>query len=140
MVRPHEEMSTSALIDKMFEDVLQTADREEDEEKEEERGNDSSVSEGKQEADTETAETEPRLKSQSPGLRDDYCDREQDKDKRSNEEEVVAEESEENAGCAEDDFLSLPASCILSPLSKSVEAVVTPMVREFHPTHVIVIL
>jgi len=29
---------------------------------------------------------------------------------------------------AEDDFLTLPPSCILSPLSKSVEAVVTPLV------------
>ncbi|XP_034160829.2 anillin isoform X1 [Pangasianodon hypophthalmus] len=166
VVRPHEGMSTSALIDKMFEDVLQAADREEEEEKEEEergndtadreeeeekeeeergndtadreeeeekeeeeRGNDSSVSESREEADVETAETEPKLKSPSPSPGGDAeaCDGEQKECENWNEEEEVAGEREESAVCNEEDFLSLPPSCVLSPLSKSVEAVVTPM-------------
>lgn len=132
VVRPDEGMSTSALIDKLFEDVLQATDREEEDEKEDERGNDSSISEGIQEADMETAETEPKLKSPSPGFGGDSCDGEQEECENLNEEEVGASERDENTGGNEDDFLSLPPSCILSPLSKSVEAVVTPMVRTFH--------
>ncbi|MCJ8733678.1 hypothetical protein PDJAM_G00226320 [Pangasius djambal] len=148
VARPHEGMSTSALIDKMFEDVLQAADREEEEgkeeegkeeegkeeeeEEEEERGNDSSVSESREEADVETAETEPKLESPSPSLGGDAeaCDGDQKECENGNDEEEVAGEREESAVCNEEDFLSLPPSCVLSPLSKSVEAVVTPMARE----------
>ncbi|KAG7332863.1 hypothetical protein KOW79_002998 [Hemibagrus wyckioides] len=125
MLCPHEGMSTSALIDKMFEDVLQAADREEDEEKEEkEQGNEHMVSESIQEANVETAENEPKSPNPSPGG-DGACDGEQKECKKnSNEEDEVS--GEESAVCNEEDFLSLPPS-ILSPLSKSVEAVVTPM-------------
>lgn len=128
VVRPHEEMSTSALIDEMFEDVLQAADREE-----EDGGNDSSVSESRQKADMETAEPEPKLKSPSlsPGGEEEACEGAQKEGENSNEGEEVVGEREESAECNEDDFLSFPPSCILSPLSKSVEAVVTPMVRKF---------
>lgn len=124
---PHEGMSTSALIDKMFEGVLQAADREEDEEKE--QGNEHMVSESRQEANVETAETEPNSPNPSPGGDEGACDREQKECKKnSDEEDEVA--GEESAVCNEEDFLCLPPS-ILSPLSKSVEAVVTPMVRKF---------
>ncbi|KAK3548906.1 hypothetical protein QTP70_021707, partial [Hemibagrus guttatus] len=124
----HEGMSTSALIDKMFEDVLQAADREEDEEKEEEeQGNEHMVSESRQEANVETAETEPESPNPSSGGDEGAYDGEQKERNNSNEEEEVAGEREESAVCNEEDFLSLPPRCILSPLSKSVEAVVTPM-------------
>lgn len=132
---PPEGMSTSALIDKMFEEVLQAADREEDEEKEEERqGFDHGDSESREEANVEPAETEP--KSNSPNSStvgdEESCDEEQKESKNSNEEEEVAGKREKSAVCNEEDFLSLPPSCILSPLSKSVEAVVTPMVHKLH--------
>lgn len=136
---PHEGMSTSALIDTMFEDVLQAADREEEEEEEEqeeeeekeeeEQENDSRVSDGREEADMETAETEPRSRSPNSilGGDEEACDGEQKECENRNKEEEVAGEREESAVSNEEDFLSLPPSCILSPLSKFVEAVVTPM-------------
>lgn len=130
VVRPRGELSTSALIDKMFEGVLQAA-----EEEEEERGTDPSVcqEDSRQEGDTESSETELKLKSPSRSLGTDEegCDIEPNTSENLNEEEDVAGEGEEKAACNEDDFLSLPPSCILSPLSKSVEAVVTPMVSKF---------
>lgn len=133
MVRPHAEMSTSALIDKMFEDVLQAADGEKEDvkEQEEERQNDSHVSESRGEADVETAETEPKLTPPDQSLGgNEACDEEQRECENQNEEEAVAGEREENTACNED-FLSLPPSCVLSPLSKSVEAAITLMVRKF---------
>ncbi|KAM9480887.1 anillin, actin binding protein 2 isoform 1-T1 [Clarias gariepinus] len=131
-VRPHEEISTSVLIDKMFEDVLQAADIEEEEEEkeEEEEGvNDSTVFEAIE------AETELKMKSPTPSLGGDEeaCDGEQSEcedlkeEEEEEEEKGTTEEKAESAVCNEEDFLSLPLSCILSPLSKSVEAVVTPM-------------
>ncbi|XP_060779114.1 anillin, actin binding protein 2 [Neoarius graeffei] len=129
MVRPHAEMSTSALIDKMFEDVLQAADGEKEDvkEQEEERQNDSHVSESRGEADVETAETEPKLTPPDQSLGgNEACDEEQRECENQNEEEAVAGEREENTACNED-FLSLPPSCVLSPLSKSVEAAITLM-------------
>lgn len=134
MLRPPEEISTSALIDKMFEDVLQAADREDEDAKEEEvQGNDSSVSKSKDETDIEVDQTDPTLKSPSPSLGGDEeaCDEEQKETENPNEEKTVADEQEHNTGYNEEDFLSLPPSCVLSPLSKSVEAVVTPMVSRF---------
>lgn len=132
-MRPHEEISTSVLIDKMFEDVLQAADIEEEEEEkeEEEEGvNDSTVFEAIE------AETELKMKSPTPSLGGDEeaCDGEQSEcedlkeEEEEEEEKGTTEEKAESAVCNEEDFLSLPLSCILSPLSKSVEAVVTPMV------------
>ncbi|GAA6079550.1 anillin isoform X1, partial [Tachysurus ichikawai] len=136
---PHEGMSTSALIDKMFEDVLQAADREEEEEQgeeeqeeeeqeeeeqeeeeqeEEEQGNDRLASDSKDDTNVETAES--KVKPSFGG------DEEQKECKTSNEKEVTGD-GEESVVCNEEDFLSLPPSCVLSPLSKSVEAVVTPM-------------
>lgn len=127
VLRPPEEISTSALIDKMFEDVLQAADGEEEDAEE---GNDSSISKSIDETDIEVAQTEPTLKSPNPSLGGDEeaCDEEQKETDNPNEEKTVADEQEHNAGYNEEDFLSLPPSCVLSPLSKSVEAVVTPMV------------
>ncbi|KAI5098548.1 anillin isoform X2, partial [Silurus meridionalis] len=134
VVHPQEEMNTSALIDKMFEDVLQAADREEEEEQEEEeqeeeeQGKDSSVSESREEGDVETAETELKVRSPSPTCGgDEVCNSEQKECENSDEDEEVDGVRKESTVCHEEDFLSLPPSCILSPLSKSVEAVVTPM-------------
>ncbi|KAI5624304.1 anillin isoform X2 [Silurus asotus] len=144
VVHPQEEMNTSALIDKMFEDVLQAADRkeeeeqeeeeqeeeeqEEEEQEEEEQGKDSSVCESREEGDVETAETELKVRSPSPTCGgDEVCNSEQKECENSGEDEEVDGARKESTVCHEEDFLSLPPSCILSPLSKSVEAVVTPM-------------
>lgn len=51
-----------------------------------------------------------------------------DEEKELHGEGEIEEKQEIATVGAEDDFLTLPPSCILSPLSKSVEAVVTPLV------------
>ncbi|KAI4897933.1 hypothetical protein NFI96_019830 [Prochilodus magdalenae] len=144
VMHPNEEMSTSALIDKMFEDVLQAADKEEEEEKERDTINESKT-EGN--ADNEVSETEQKEKSlvSSPGEHGmgkeaaPHCTEWEDKKgvkfidvKEDDEEETCSEGKEEikeesTPMCNEEDFLTLPPTCILSPLSKSVEAVVTPL-------------
>lgn len=129
-------LSTSALIDKMFEDVLQHAD-EQDEDGEKEAENSNSSEPEKED------ETEPDMDKSNPASQEhsEMCeekeetldgsfavDEEQElqSDDRSDEE---MEQKMDNASMgAEEDFLTLPPKCILSPLSKSVEAVVTPMV------------
>uniref|UniRef100_W5K9L5 Anillin, actin binding protein 2 n=1 Tax=Astyanax mexicanus TaxID=7994 RepID=W5K9L5_ASTMX len=144
----NEEMSTSALIDKMFEDVLQEADKEEEEEKEKEH----SLPEPKKQEKTDTGSSETKevndksLASVSEG--NSVCIEEESEETSLHaeglngkgiissegdklDEEMVcghSEETEESTHmCNEEDFLTLPPSCILSPLSKSVEAAVTPL-------------
>ncbi|XP_072551290.1 anillin, actin binding protein 2 [Salminus brasiliensis] len=151
VLQPNEEMSTSALIDKMFEDVLQAADKEDEEEKGNEKGR--SLFELKKEVKTDTNASETKLKGKtlasSPG-RNGLCKEEPEEaplsaewvkreSRRSNEGDQAEEkkvcvnreekmkEEESTPMCSEDDFLTLPPTCILSPLSKSVEAVVTPL-------------
>uniref|UniRef100_A0A8B9JZU7 Si:dkey-30c15.10 n=1 Tax=Astyanax mexicanus TaxID=7994 RepID=A0A8B9JZU7_ASTMX len=144
----NEEMSTSALIDKMFEDVLQEADKEEEEQKEKEH----SLPEPKKQEKTDTGSSETKevndksLASVSEG--NSVCIEEESEETSLHaeglngkgiissegdklDEEMVcghSEETEESTQmCNEEDFLTLPPSCILSPLSKSVEAAVTPL-------------
>lgn len=68
--------------------------------------------------------------------RDNFqVDVESEKEKSEVEGEVKAEKDGDESNTLEndeDDMLTFPPSAILSPLSKSVEAVVTPMVRSFH--------
>ncbi|XP_076848991.1 anillin, actin binding protein 2 isoform X2 [Brachyhypopomus gauderio] len=153
VVNCKEEMSRSALIDKMFEDVLQAADKEEEGERreEEEGGNESGQSQAikTKEPDMDPAEEPPMEESPSPshGAHEGCTDTDQhsagfeSKRETSNEEEEVGEEpasadpSEGGGGvteeggsvCSEEDFLTIPSSCVLSPLSKCMEAVVTPL-------------
>ncbi|XP_062860587.1 anillin, actin binding protein 2 [Trichomycterus rosablanca] len=142
VVQPNEQLSTSALIDKMFEDVLQTANKEEEIEMEnaEEKCNESSLSKTKkeEEASTEIAKSKSKF-SVSEGSEQEA---EKSKEKCDRSSEEVAEEKEQHSNCGERElkvkeestpvcteeyFLTLPPSCILSPLSKSMEAVVTPL-------------
>ncbi|XP_026870902.2 anillin isoform X1 [Electrophorus electricus] len=164
VVHCKEEMSTSALIDKMFEDVLQAADKEEEAEKrkEETRGNESSLSQTikGEETDMVTAETQPKeeslassceggevnteaalhsgsviLEHVKPSEGDEMDELPACADHSERGREIIEEGS---SMCSEEDFLTLPPSCVLSPLSKSMEAVVTPLrlVATAHPPKV----
>jgi len=103
----HDENNTTEIIDQMFEEVLEYAGR-----MEEERGDD------------EDAE------DRDSGI--GACSRDKDKMDTESEKEKSEEEGETKEECDEsngDELLIFPPSGILSPLSKSVEAVVTPLVR-----------
>ncbi|XP_041693197.1 anillin isoform X6 [Coregonus clupeaformis] len=102
----HDETNTAEMIDLMFEEVLEAAaqGRMEEEGKEDTEDHNSGIATVKR--------------------RKEKTDTELDKEK--------AEEGEDPEKTGEldssvDELLSFPPSCILSPLSKSVEAVVTPM-------------
>ncbi|KAL7871005.1 hypothetical protein SRHO_G00085020 [Serrasalmus rhombeus] len=149
MMHPNEQMSTSALIDKMFEDVLQAADKEEEGEKGKETVNEESLSKPnkRENADMEVAETEQIEKSLVSSFGEDGMSKEsahccaewEEKDsvnsaegQEIDEENVCSKREEEIKEEStpvpnEEDFLTLPLTCVLSPLSKSVEAVVTPL-------------
>ncbi|XP_017546799.1 anillin isoform X1 [Pygocentrus nattereri] len=149
MMHPNEQMSTSALIDKMFEDVLQAADKEEEGEKGKETVNEESLSKRnkRENADMEVAETEQIEKSLVSSFGEDGMSKEsahccaewEEKDgvnsaegQEIDEENVCSKREEEIKEEStpvpnEEDFLTLPPTCVLSPLSKSVEAVVTPL-------------
>ncbi|XP_036441517.1 anillin isoform X2 [Colossoma macropomum] len=163
MMHPNEEISTSALIDKMFEDVLQAADKEEEGEKGTETVNEESLSKPKkrENADMEVAETEQKEKSSSflfscfgeDGMSKESAHRcaewEEEDGVNSTEGQEIDEENvcskreeeikEESTPMSnEEDFLTLPPTCVLSPLSKSVEAVVTPLrLVATVPTHTV---
>lgn len=146
-------LSNSALIDKMFEDVLQHAEKEdkcEDVNKEEEVEKDESNSlqtEKEDKTEPDTVEMEDKAEPVTVTLNEEPLDHSEmcedsvetpdassamvdEKEVRSvdhGEGEMEGKQEIAPMG-AEDDFLTLPPSCILSPLSKSVEAVVTPLV------------
>ncbi|XP_047210274.1 anillin isoform X3 [Girardinichthys multiradiatus] len=96
----HDDTNTAETIEKMFEEVLEYAEKVEEEGRVEEDGEDHdsgiACSGGKNSVDLE-------------------------REKNETEEEPREEE------CDEDELLTFPQSGILSPLSKSVEAVVTPL-------------
>ncbi|XP_030642282.1 anillin, actin binding protein 2 [Chanos chanos] len=132
----HEEMSTSAMIDKMFEDVLQAADQEEEKEKD-------GVDEEKTRAGTDNvarAETNENIQTETDeGVvtedeKDevfDLCEEDHkekaDKVKDCSDKDEEETKEETHLSGNEDDLLTLPPSCVLSPLSNSVEAAVTPL-------------
>lgn len=99
----HDETNTAEVIDQMFEEVLEYAGRMQGEEVEDE--------------DTEDHDS---------GI--GVCPGDKDKMDMESEKEKSEEEHESNG----DELLTFPPSGILSPLSKSVEAVVTPLVRLVH--------
>lgn len=160
-------MSTSALIDKMFEDVLQHADEEdekneeeEDEKKEEEEYEKNEEEEEKNNRNSSGSEREDEDTVELSLSSEDHSEICEEIEETPDGSSTMVEEKpqpgdggdgemeqniemvevklqpgdgkmEQNiqstSMSAEDDFLTLPPSCILSPLSKSVEAVVTPM-------------
>ncbi|KAF4101164.1 anillin, actin binding protein 2 isoform X2 [Onychostoma macrolepis] len=143
-------LNTSALIDKMFEDVLQHADKEaegEDGNKEEEVERDesnSSETEKEDKTESDTAEKEDKQEPVTVTLNEDPLDQSEmceeseetpevnsstDKEELQSVDDGEGEMKEEkdSATMGDEDFLTLPPSCILSPLSKYVEAVVTPL-------------
>ncbi|XP_022624255.1 anillin-like isoform X2 [Seriola dumerili] len=101
----HDETNTSEIIDRMFEEVLEYAGR-----MEEGRGDD------------EDAEDRDSGIGACSGDKD-KMDTVSEKGKREQEGEAKEEYDESNG----DELLTFPPSGILSPLSKSVEAVVTPL-------------
>lgn len=103
----HDETNTAEVIDQMFEEVLEYAGR-----MEEERGDDE---------DAEDRES---------GIV--ACSGDKDKMGTKTEKEKSEEEGEAKEEC--DELLTFPPSGILSPLSKSVEAVVTPLVIRLYYT------
>lgn len=99
----HDETNTAEVIDQMFEEVLEYAGR--------------MQGEGVEDEDTEDHDS---------GI--GVCPGDKDKMDMESEKEKSEEEHESNG----DELLTFPPSGILSPLSKSVEAVVTPLVRLVH--------
>ncbi|XP_043119824.1 anillin isoform X2 [Puntigrus tetrazona] len=142
-------LNTSALIDKMFEDVLQHVDQEaedegeddDDDNKEEEVEKDesnSSETEKEDKTESDTTEKEDKQEPITVTLNEDPLDHSEEEtpeDSSSTDKEELQsvdgegemEEEKESGTMGDEDFLTLPPSCILSPLSKSVEAVVTPL-------------
>ncbi|XP_042267642.1 anillin isoform X2 [Thunnus maccoyii] len=104
----HDETNTAEIIDQMFEEVLEYAERIEDQ-----RGDDE---------DTEDRDSGIGVSSRDK----DKMDTESEKEKSEEEGETKDEECDESKKL-EDELLTFPPSGILSPLSKSVEAVVTPL-------------
>ncbi|XP_066540264.1 anillin, actin binding protein 2 isoform X2 [Hoplias malabaricus] len=139
VMQPKEEMSTSALIDKMFEDVLEAADKKDEGEnvKEIEVLNKEGLSLPKKEESvsmdaTENEKNETSLVSNPGGdkeVKESTC---LSKVQEIDEEKICTEGAEQmkeesTQACNEEDFLTLPPTCILSPLSKLVETVVKPL-------------
>ncbi|XP_041652551.1 anillin isoform X5 [Cheilinus undulatus] len=109
----HDETNTAEIIDQMFEEVLEYAGRIEEERAHHEDTEDHDSGIGACSAENTKMDTES--------------------EKDRSEEEGEAKEEEEDCDESKkleqdgDDLLTFPPSCILSPLSKSVEAVVTPL-------------
>lgn len=106
----HDETNTAEMIDQMFEEVLEYAGRME------ERGDE----------DTEDHDSGIGVFSGDK----DKLDTESEKEKSEEEVESKAKECDESKKLESnrDELLTFPPSGILSPLSRSVEAVVTPLV------------
>ncbi|XP_053283377.1 anillin isoform X7 [Pleuronectes platessa] len=106
----HDETNTNEIIDRMFDEVLEYAGR-----MEEERGNDD---------DPENGDSGIGVCSGDKDKMDTESKKEKSKEEGEAKEEL--DESKELEGNG-DELLTFPPSGILSPLSKSVEAWVTPL-------------
>ncbi|XP_028263749.1 anillin, actin binding protein 2 isoform X2 [Parambassis ranga] len=107
----HDETNTAEIIDQMFEEVLEYAGR---------------MEEGRRD-DEDTEDRDSGIGACS--MDKDKMDTESKKEKSEEGEAKKEEEFDEskNLESNTDELLTFPPSCILSPLSKSVEAVVTPL-------------
>lgn len=106
----NDEADTGQIIDQMFEEVLEYAEKIEDERVVNDEEHDSGIGACCGGKDKMDMEVEKGKSEEDENLKEDECD------------EGKLEDNEE-------ELLSFPPSGILSPLSKSVEAVVTPLVR-----------
>lgn len=108
----HDETNTAEIIDQMFEEVLEYAERIEEQRGDDEDTEDRDSGIGVCSGDKDKMDTESeKEKSEEEGEVKDECDE--------------SKKLESNG----DELLTFPPSGILSPLSKSVEAVVTPLVK-----------
>ncbi|KAM7414054.1 hypothetical protein PAMA_019055 [Pampus argenteus] len=107
----HDETNTAEIIDQMFEEVLEYAERIEEQRRDDEDTEDRDSGIGACSGDKDKMDTESeKEKSEEEGeAKDEECDK--------------SKKLESNG----DELLTFPPSGILSPLSKSVEAVVTPL-------------
>ena len=106
----HDETNTAEIIDQMFDEVLEYAGRMEEQRRDEDT-EDSGIgicSGDKEKIDMESEKEKSEEKRES---KEKHCDE--------------SKKLESNT----DELLTFPSSGILSPLSKSLEAVVTPLVR-----------
>ncbi|XP_035498388.2 anillin isoform X5 [Scophthalmus maximus] len=106
----HDETDTTEIIDRMFEEVLQYAGR-----MEEERGDDEGAEDRDSGIGASTGD-QHRMDTESEKLKGE-------KEEKAKEECDESKKLESNG----DELLTFPPCGILSPLSKSVEAVVTPL-------------
>jgi len=111
----HDETDTTEIIDRMFEEVLQYAGR-----MEEERGDDEGAEDRDSGIGASTGD-QHRMDTESEKLKGE-------KEEKAKEECDESKKLESNG----DELLTFPPCGILSPLSKSVEAVVTPLVRRIY--------
>ncbi|CAK6975103.1 anillin isoform X4 [Scomber scombrus] len=107
----HDETNTADIIDQMFEEVLEYAERIEDQRgcNEDTEDRDSGIGVSSTDKDKLDVESEKEKSEEEAVAKDEGCDE---------------SKKIESSG---DELLSFPPSGILSPLSKSVEAVVTPL-------------
>lgn len=110
----HDETNTAEIIDQMFEEVLEYAGR-----IEEERGD-----------DEDTGDHDSGIGVNSGDK--DKMDTESEKEKEDGESKEEEHDESKKLESNRDELLTFPHSGILSPLSESVEAVVTPLVRKIH--------
>ncbi|KAM7396309.1 hypothetical protein PAMP_019358 [Pampus punctatissimus] len=107
----HDETNTAEIIDQMFEEVLEYAERIEEQRGDDEdtEDRDSGIGACSGDKDKMDTESEKEKSEEEGGAKDEECDE--------------SKKLESNG----DELLTFPPSGILSPLSKSVEAVVTPL-------------
>lgn len=110
----HDETNTAEIINQMFEEVLEYAERMKEENVNDEDTEDHDSGIGACSGDKDKLDTESmkeKSKEEEEETREEDCDK--------------SDKCDSNG----DELLTFPPSGILSPLSKSVEAVVTPLVR-----------
>ncbi|KAJ8417477.1 hypothetical protein AAFF_G00287040 [Aldrovandia affinis] len=116
-----EELSTSKMIDQMFMGVLDTTEEEEEEE-EEGQNEDEEGQDEEEEGQDEEKEGADKEEEEEGNLAT-----ESQEDRTGQQEGVKRGEDHEPQENSDSDLFSVPPSCLLSPLSKAVEAVVTPL-------------
>ena len=113
----HDETNTAEMIDQMFEEVLEYAGRMEEERRDNEDTEDRDSGIGNYSGDKSKMDTESEK------------ERSEEEEGEQPEKKSLERGGENEAlETSEDELLTFPPSGILSPLSKSVEAVVTPLV------------
>ncbi|XP_059917089.1 anillin, actin binding protein 2 isoform X8 [Gadus macrocephalus] len=112
----HDETNTAEMIDQMFEEVLEYAGRMEEERRDNEDAEDRDSGIGNYSGDKSKMDTESEK------------ERSEEEEGEQPEKKCLERGGENEAlETSEDELLTFPPSGILSPLSKSVEAVVTPL-------------